>query len=62
MDITTVSNMVDIGINVFAIIGGSAVTAAFIPKPSDKATAVFNIIRKLVDFVGANWFNAKNSE
>ena len=60
MDISTVSSVVDIGINVLSVVGGSAITAAFMPKPSDNAYKVFLIVRKLVDFIGANWFNAKN--
>lgn len=61
MDLNTVANVVDITTNVLATIGGSAVTAALIPKASDRTVKVYNIIRKIVDFVGANWINAKNS-
>lgn len=61
MDISTVSSVVDIGINVLSVVGGSAITAAFMPKPSANAYKIFLIVRKLVDFVGANFFNAKNS-
>lgn len=62
MDITTVSSVIDTGINVLSVIGGSAVAAAILPKPSDRAYKIFLIVRKLVDFVGANFFNAKNGE
>ena len=61
MDISTVSSVVDIGINVLSVVGGSAIAAAFLPKPSANAYKIFLIVRKLVDFVGANFFNAKNS-
>ena len=65
MDITTVSNVVDIAINIAATVGGSAVLAAVLPKPGEseyKAYAVYLIVRKVIDFIGANWLNAKNSE
>ena len=62
MDISTVSAVVDIGINVLSVVGGSAIVAAVLPKPSENAYKVFIIVRKIVDFVGANWFNAKNGE
>ena len=65
MDITTVSNVVDIAINIAATVGGGAVLAAVLPKPGEseyKAYAVYLIVRKVIDFIGANWLNAKNSE
>ncbi len=62
MDISTVSAVVDTGINVLSVVGGSAIVAAVLPKPSDNAYKIFLIVRKLVDFIGANWFNAKNGE
>ena len=60
MDISTVSSIVDVGLDVLATVGGSAIVAAFLPKPTDEAYKIFLIVRKIVDFVGANWFNAKN--
>lgn len=60
MDISTVSTVIDTGINVLSVVGGSAIVAAVLPKPSERAYKVFLIVRKLVDFIGANWFNAKN--
>ena len=60
MDIVTVSTAVDTALNILSVVGGSAIVAAVLPKPSDRAYKIFLIVRKLVDFVGANWFNAKN--
>ena len=60
MDINTVSSAVDLTINALATVGGGAVLAAVLPKPSENAYKVFIIVRKIVDFVGANFFNAKN--
>ena len=65
MDINTVSSVVDLTINTLATVGGGAVLAAVRPKPgtnASKAYQVYLIVRKIVDFVGANWFNAKNGE
>ena len=60
MDIVTVSTAVDTTMNVLSVVGGSAIVAAVLPKPSENAYKVFIIVRKIVDFVGANFFNAKN--
>ena len=60
MDISTVSSVVDTTINVLSVVGGSAIVAAVLPKPSDNAYKIYLIVRKVVDFVGANFFNAKN--
>ena len=60
MDIVTVSTAVDTTLNVLSVVGGSAIVAAVLPKPSENAYKVFIIVRKIVDFVGANFFNAKN--
>ena len=60
MDINTVSSVVDLTINTLATVGGGAVLAAVLPKPGTNAYKVFIIVRKIVDFVGANFFNAKN--
>ena len=60
MDLNTVSSVIDIGTTVLSTIGGSAIVAAVMPKPSANAYKIYLIVRKLVDFVGANWFNAKN--
>ena len=60
MDIVTVSTAVDTALNVLSVVGGSAIVAAVLPKPSENAYKVFIIVRKIVDFVGANFFNAKN--
>lgn len=62
MDISTVSSVVDTTINVLSVVGGSAIVAAVLPKPSDNAYKIYLIVRKVVDFVGANFFNAKNGE
>ena len=62
MDIVTVSTAVDTALNILSVVGGSAIVAAVLPKPSDNAYKIYLIVRKLVDFVGANWFNAKNGE
>ena len=59
MDINLIADVVVTGL---ATVGGSAITAAVLPKPTTTVWAVFKIIRAVVDFVGANWFNAKNSE
>ena len=60
MDINTVSSVVDLTINTLATVGGGAVLAAVLPKTSDNAYKIYLIVRKVVDFVGANFFNAKN--
>lgn len=60
MDIVTVSTAIDTTLNVLSVVGGSAIVAAVLPKPSENAYKVFIIVRKIVDFVGANFFNAKN--
>ena len=60
MDIVTVSTAIDTTLNVLSVVGGSAIAAAVLPKPSENAYKVFIIVRKIVDFVGANFFNAKN--
>ena len=62
MDLTNVSDVLDIVINVAVTVGGSSVLAAVLPKPSDRAVLIFKIVRKVIDFVGANWLNAKNGE
>ena len=49
-------------INVAATVGGSSVLAALLPKASDNAIKVYKLIRLVIDFIGANWLNAKNSE
>ncbi len=60
MDIVTVSTAIDTTLNVLSVVGGSAIVAAVLPKPSENAYKVFILVRKIVDFVGANFFNAKN--
>ena len=60
MDIVTVSTVIDTTLNVLSVVGGSAIVAAVLPKPSENAYKVFILVRKIVDFVGANFFNAKN--
>ena len=65
MDIATVSTAVDTGLNVLSTVGAGAVLAAVLPKPgtnASKAYQIYLIVRKVVDFVRANWFNAKNGE
>lgn len=59
MDVSTV---VDAGIAFFGVSGVGAYLAAFLPKPSDKAVKVYKLVRLVVDFVGANWINAKNQQ
>ena len=44
------------------LIGSSAVIAAVLPKTTTRAVKIFTIVRKVVDFLGANVFNAKNAE
>ena len=60
VDIVTVSTAIDTTLNVLSVVGGSAIVAAVLPKPSENAYKVFILVRKIVDFVGANFFNAKN--
>lgn len=60
VDIVTVSTAVDTALNILSVVGGSAIVAAILPKPSDNAYKIYLIVRKVVDFVGANFFNAKN--
>lgn len=58
MDINSIS---DIVVTVLATVGSSSIAAAILPKPTTTALAIFKIVRAVVDFVGANWGNAKNS-
>lgn len=44
------------------LIGSSAVIAAVLPKTTKRAVKIFTVVRKVVDFLGANIFNAKNVE
>ena len=44
------------------LIGSSAMIAAVLPKTTTRAVKIFTIVRKVVDFLGANVFNAKNAE
>ncbi len=59
-----VSSALDAGLTalstVSSVMGGGAVLAAVLPKASDDAIKIYKIIRFIVDFVGANWINAKN--
>lgn len=46
---------------VSSIVGSSAILAAALPKTSTRAVKIFTLVRKVVDFLGANIFNAKNA-
>lgn len=58
MDINSIADIVITGLSV---VGSSSIAAAILPKPTTTALAIFKIVRAIVDFVGANWGNAKNS-
>lgn len=58
MDINSIADIVITGLSV---VGSSSIAAAILPKPTTTALAIFKIVRAVVDFVGANWGNAKNS-
>ena len=60
MDLTNVSEVVVTAIVGLSGVGGSALVAAMLPKASANSIAIFKIIRAVVDFIGANWLNAKN--
>lgn len=53
-------DLLELGVNALATVGTGAIVAAFAPKPTPTAYRVYVIVRKVVDFIGANWFNAKN--
>lgn len=61
MDVSTV---IDAGITVVStassVVGVSAFAAALLPKPSVNTVKVYKLVRLVVDFIGANWINAKN--
>lgn len=63
MDLSTA---LDVGLTVVStassVIGAGAVAAAILPKPSENAVKVYKLVRVVVDFVGANWINAKNQQ
>lgn len=58
MDINSIADVVITGLSV---VGSSSIAAAILPKPTTTALAIFKIVRAVVDFIGANWGNAKNS-
>ena len=63
MDLNYVVDIATTILNVgSSVIGGSAVLAAVLPKASDNAIKVYKLIRLVIDFIGANWLNAKNSK
>ena len=57
MDVSTV---IDAAVTFFSVTGVGAYAAALLPKPSANAVKVYKLVRLVVDFVGANWVNAKN--
>lgn len=61
----TLDQGLDIALTTFdtvsSIVGSSAVLAAVLPKTTTRAIKVFTLVRKVVDFLGANVFNAKNA-
>lgn len=59
MDINAIADVVVTGL---ATIGTGALGAAILPKPSSTALVIFKVVRAVVDFIGANWMNAKNGE
>lgn len=58
MDINSIADVVVTGLSV---VGSSSIAAAILPKPTTTTLAIFKIVRAVVDFIGANWGNAKNS-
>lgn len=60
MDLTNVSEVVVASIVGLSAVGGGALVAAVLPKASANSIAIFKIVRAVVDFIGANWLNAKN--
>ena len=62
----TLDQGLDIAVTVLdygtTLIGSSAVIAAALPKTTKRAVKIFTVVRKVVDFLGANIFNAKNAE
>jgi len=58
MDINSIADVIVTGLS---IVGSSSIAAAILPKPTTTALAIFKIARAVVDFIGANWGNAKNS-
>ena len=58
MDINSAADVIVTGLSV---VGSSSIAAAILPRPTTAALAIFKIVRAVVDFVGANWGNAKNT-
>lgn len=58
MDINAAADVIVTGLSV---VGTSAIGAAILPKPTNTALAIFKVVRAVVDFIGANWGNAKNN-
>lgn len=61
----TLDQGLDVALTTFdivsSIVGSSAILAAVLPKTTTRAIKVFTLVRKVVDFLGANVFNAKNA-
>ncbi len=61
MDVSTVLDVTTTVVSTaFTTVGVSAFAAALLPKPSVNAVKVYKLVRTVVDFIGANWINAKN--
>lgn len=61
----TLDQGLDVALTAFdtvsSIVGSSAILAAALPKTTTRAVKIFTLVRKVVDFLGANVFNAKNA-
>ncbi len=57
-----IDHLVTLGIDILAVVGGSALTGALLPVPSNRNRVILVGIRRLIDIVGANIFNAKNAK
>ena len=54
-----VLTLIDVGTS---LVGTSALAAMALPKTTTRAVKIFTVVRKIVDFLGANVFNAKNAD
>ena len=51
--------MIELAVNVLAVVGGSGLLATIFPNASRLSGALL-MVRKVLDVVAANWGNAKN--
>lgn len=63
MDVSTVVDATTTVLSTASsVVGVSAFLAAALPKPSTNTVKIYKLFRVIVDFIGANWINAKNQQ